>query len=121
MRAVPASLFRLFATIALITAMVVSAFAHTGARPSLSPELTAYVAAGGLLADICGSSEEQDGAQGQKCEACRLVGAAILPRDCYGIPLVLTDQTRVLSFVAKRLLYAHPIDPARLTRAPPQA
>ncbi|KIN64564.1 hypothetical protein Z946_3456 [Sulfitobacter noctilucicola] len=101
--------------------MAVSAFAHTGARPALSPELEAYVAAGGTLAELCGTAGEQDGTQGQKCEACRLIGAALLPRDAHGVPVARCDQTRILTFVAKRLHNSRPLDPARQTRAPPQA
>jgi hypothetical protein len=121
MTLVPSTFFKLLTSFALIVAMAASGFAHTGSRAALTPELMAYVAAGGSLADICGAPIEQDGAQGQKCEACRLMGAAILPRTCHGIPVVLSDQTRKFAFVAKRLHHARPLDPSHLTRAPPQA
>lgn len=112
---------KLLTPLALIFAMAVSGFAHKTMQPSLSPGFAAYVAAGGSLADICGGSGEQDGAQGQKCEACRLIGAALVPRNCHGIALKLSDQTRIFTFIAKRLHHTRPLDPARLTRAPPQA
>lgn len=117
----PKTLSKLLTSFALIFAMAVSALAHVGMRPALSPDLAEYVLAGGELSDLCGYSGEQDGARGQKCEACRLIGAALIPRVCHGVPVVISDQTRVLSFVAKRLHQQHPLDPTRQTRAPPQA
>lgn len=121
MQNAPSTLCKFFTSLALIFAMGASGFAHGGARAPISPDLAAYVAAGGLLADICGGSGEQDSATGQKCEACRLIGAALVPQNCPGIPVLVTDQTQVLSFVAKQIHRTHPLDPARLTRAPPQA
>lgn len=112
----------LLTPVALICAMVMSGFAHTPAVQSeMTPELAAYVAAGGLLSDICGNTGGQNSAVGQKCEACRLAGGALIPRDCHGIPLRLLEQTRIRTFVAVQLHNARPLDPARLTRAPPQA
>ncbi|WP_390910444.1 hypothetical protein [Pseudosulfitobacter sp. SM2401] len=113
--------YRLITPFALMIAMTVSGFVHTGARPDISPELAAYVAAGGSLADICGGSGEQDGARGVKCDACLRFGAAVLPHTCHSAPVILSDQTRRLSFVAKRILYTRPLDPTCLARAPPQA
>jgi hypothetical protein len=112
---------KLLTILALILAMAASGFAHAGARPTLSPDLAAYVAAGGSFADICGTSGEQDSRLGQKCEACLLIGAALLPRSCHGVPLTLSEQTRILIFVAKRLHNTRQLDSARLARAPPQA
>jgi hypothetical protein len=106
---------------ALIFALVGAGFAHTSMQPAMSPELAEFVAAGGSLADICGSSGEQDGARGAKCEACRLMNASLIPRNCHAAPLTYTTQTRVLAFVAIQLHNKQPLDPARLTRAPPQA
>lgn len=112
--------FRFLTSCALIIALAASGFAHASPRMAFSADLLAYVAAGGSLDDLCGTAGEQDGARTQKCEACRLVGVAILPRDCHGIPVRLSDQTFKLSFVAKRLHQTRPLDPSRLTRAPPQ-
>lgn len=116
------SLFsRFFTSCALIIALAASGFAHASPRMASSPELLAYVAAGGSLDDLCGTVGEQDGAQTQKCEACRLIGAVVLPRDCHGVPILLSDQALKLSFVAKRVNHTRPLDPSRLTRAPPHA
>lgn len=115
------TLCKFFTSLALILAIAAIGFAHSNARKALSPELAAYVAEGGSLADICGGTDKQNSAHGQKCEACRLIGAALMPRNCYGVPLLVSDQTRILTFVAKRLHRARPLDPTRLTRAPPKA
>ncbi|SFT01330.1 hypothetical protein SAMN04488040_2760 [Sulfitobacter marinus] len=106
---------------ALVFAMVFSGVAHTGLARAMSPDLAAYVATGGSLEDLCTPASGNNGAQAKKCEVCRLLGAALEPRPCVGAPLVVTEKTRVLTFVAKRLHHRHPLDPARLTRAPPQA
>jgi hypothetical protein len=112
---------KLLTSIALVFALVSSSFAHTGFRPALSPDLAAYVAAGGSLVDFCGKSSEKEVVQGQKCDVCRLIGAIFLPQAYHGAPLVVLEQTLTLSFVAKRLHHTRPLDPSRLTRAPPQA
>ena len=111
----------LLTTFALVFAMVFSSLAHTGMARAMSPDLAAYVAAGGSLEDLCSSASGKNGTQTKKCEVCRLLGAALEPRPCLGAALVVTEKTRVLTFVAKRLHHRHPLDPTRLTRAPPQA
>ncbi|WP_281991180.1 hypothetical protein [Sulfitobacter geojensis] len=106
---------------ALILAVALSGFAHRGGQAALSPDLAAYVAAGGALADLCGGPGEQEGGPSQKCEACRQIGAAVIPHSVRCAPAILNGETRTLTFVAKRLHHARPLDPAQLTRAPPQA
>lgn len=64
---------------ALMIALAASGSAHASPRMAFSADLLAYVAAGCSLDDLCGTAGEQDGARTQKCEACRLVGAQILP------------------------------------------
>ncbi|WP_187431125.1 hypothetical protein [Roseobacter fucihabitans] len=105
---------------ALICAMALSAFSHSGVRAAVSPDLAAYVAAGGSLSDICAGLDGKDDAQRQNCEACRLMGAALVPPSSPALPLVVTDQTRRLIFVAKELHRTCAPDRSRLTRAPPQ-
>jgi len=104
---------------ALIIAMAAAAFAHSGGRPAMTPEIAQYLAAGGSFSDICGSLEDPDGAQGQKCEACRIMGAALVPNTCNTAPVVLTQHGRTLRFIAQLVHNSRPLDPARLTRAPP--
>lgn len=111
---------KVLAVCALIVAMAGSGFAHKVERSELSPDLAAYVAAGGLLIDICGTGGQTE-AGGVKCDACRLIGAAVVPLDTGLGPVVLTAPARKMAFVAKRLRNSQGLDPARLTRAPPQA
>jgi len=112
---------KLLLSFALVIAMAASAFGHTNIRPPLSPELVEYVAMGGYLTDLCGNAGEQDGGQTQKCEVCRLIAAAILLRDGTDAPVILIERTRTLTFVAQLVHNNRPLDPTRLTRAPPQA
>ena len=107
--------------IVLIAALVAVGFAHKFGRTTLTPDLAAYVATVGSLSDICGAPDGQGRAAGLDCEACRISDASIVLRNCNTIPPVVLDQTRAFSFVAKRLRNSRRLDPARLTRAPPQA
>lgn len=116
-----APLCHLLTTFAVIIAVAASAFGHTAVRPAPSQELVAYVAAGGSLGDLCGTAEDQDGVPGQKCEVCRLFGSVALPDICFGVPVAVNQQARTLTFVAQLVHNSRPLDPARLTRAPPQA
>ncbi len=108
------------AIFALAVAVIASTFAHTHVKVPLTPELAEYVAMGGSLEDLCGGSGEQDNAAGQKCEACRLLGAAVVPRTGHDVPNEVLLSINCVSFVAKRLHETWPLDPVRLTRAPPQ-
>jgi hypothetical protein len=121
MRLIPPTLFGFMTTVALMFAVATSGFAHTRFSSKLSPELVEFVELGGSLADLCGGPFEEGGTPGQGCEACRLMEAGVLPDSGHGRPVIVTMQTRKLSFVAKRIHHAHPLDSARLTRAPPQA
>ncbi len=110
-----------FTSFAVIFALATFGFAHTSPSASASPEVAAYLAAGGALEDLCGNLGQQDDRQRDKCEACRLMGAVLVPQPGYGAPVLISGQTRVLTIIAKRRHHARPLDPARLTRAPPQA
>lgn len=112
---------RLITTIVLIATLVGTGLAHTKHETPLSPDLIAFVASGGSLADICGDFDGQTDSQGQNCEACRIGGTMILPPNCAGVSLVSSDAIRSMLFVAKRIHRTRPIDSTRLTRAPPQA
>lgn len=119
----PLVLSKLALILALVCAMVATGFAHKSPNSytNLTPELARYVAAGGALGDICGPADEQDGAQNQSCETCRLTGAALIPPFAPCARPVTTDRAQRFAFVAKRLHETRALDPARLTRAPPHA
>ncbi|MEB8387256.1 hypothetical protein OO012_08460 [Rhodobacteraceae bacterium KMM 6894] len=105
---------------AVMIAFVMSTFAHISPRAPEPAGLLAFVAAGGSLGDLCGGDITDD-ATGTKCEACRLVGAALIPAACDMAPEILSDGTRAHMVVARDIHHARPHDPARQPRAPPQA
>lgn len=111
---------RLLLCLSLVLAMATSGFAHRGVESGPAPELAAYLAAGGSLADLCG--DVGGGHEGvQSCAACRLIEAAFMPFEAVGVPLRLSAGTQAHVLVAKRLQRSRGLDPARLTRAPPAA
>lgn len=114
-------LSRFFTTFTLIVAFAASGFAHSTIQTEMTPELAAYVANGGSLAELCGTSGRPDQRALAKCEACRLINAAILPTADLGVLDCSTVKTRNYLFIAQCAHNACPLDPARLTRAPPQA
>lgn len=105
----------------LVLTLVGAGVFHTGARSSVPSELAAYVAAGGALTDICGDMPEGDESGQFRCETCRLIGVALVPSALYSAALVCGVRTLRLQHVATQIHYAKPLDPSRLSRAPPQA
>ncbi|MBY5931705.1 hypothetical protein KUV51_01735 [Tateyamaria omphalii] len=107
---------------AVMVALATIGFAHQTAQPETpSPELAAYVAAGGSLADLCGPFDGGSQVHIQKCEACRISDTALWPSGhCTDRPLTLA-KIFAFSFIAKRLIERHGLDAARLVRAPPHA
>lgn len=69
---------RLFVVFAIAVAMTGSSFAHRVAAPQLDESLLAYVAAGGVLDEICGEAGFDAGGA-ENCDACRLVDSTMLP------------------------------------------
>ena len=120
MRATICKLRDWFVVMALAIALTSVGFAHRVAPTGITPELAAYVAAGGQLSDICGIADGENTPVAYKCEACRLTDNIAQP----GIGCVVHTELAevlVLAFVAKRIAERNDLDPARLTRAPPQA
>lgn len=109
-----------FVVIALAIALTSVGFAHRLAPTGITPELAAYVAAGGQLSDICGAADGDNKTVASDCEACRLTDNIEQPRIGFSVHTELAE-TLVLAFVAKRISERNDLDPARLTRAPPQA
>ena len=113
-------IFKVFATFAVVAAMGLSGFAHTVPRTDVSPELAAYLAAGGSVADLCHDIGEDHSDRHAPCDACRLIAAALIPRPCEGPAITLSLRTRVQARVSESLRQARSLDPVRMTRAPPQ-
>lgn len=109
-----------FLVIALAIALTSVGFAHRLAPTGITPELAAYVAAGGQLSDICGIADGENTPLAYDCEACRLTDNIAQPGVGCTVHIELAE-TLALAFVAKRISERNDLDPARLTRAPPQA
>lgn len=110
-----------FATVlALTLALVVTGFAHRAAARPLTPELTAYVAAGGSLADLCGVDQE-DASSATPCPACHLIGATLIPDSTLDLLLVLRGPIRQPHPAPQQHSHLRPADRARHSRAPPHA
>jgi hypothetical protein len=110
---------RQLTTISLICAFVSLGFAHKGIPTPMTPELAAYVAAGGSISDICGSDHQPEHGQALDCEACRITDNFATLQGCKLIASVELESVQTWRFVAKRLSEKQRLDPARLTRAPP--
>ena len=110
---------RLLTTLSLIFAFVSLGFAHEDIPTPMTPELAAFVAAGGSISDICRGDHTPQHGQAVDCEACRITeNFAILQ----GYPLVAPvrlERVQTWRFVAQRLSGEQSLDSARLTRAPP--
>ncbi len=111
-------LARLSLVLALVIALVASAWAHRGPAAGLSGDVLAYVAAGGSLDDLCtdGNGEVAH----DTCDACRLVDTVSLAGvgDCIS-PLATVAATGV-DLPAVTPVSLPVLDPARLSRAPPR-
>ncbi|MEP3346097.1 MAG: hypothetical protein ABJN34_01010 [Litoreibacter sp.] len=112
---------RFFTTFMLLMAFAVSGFAHSNMAERVSPELAEYVANGGSIADICGNEGGEHSPNLMKCESCRLINSAAMPDAAFLLPEIQTSQTRRFLLVARIIHQSRPLDPSRLTRAPPQA
>ena len=106
--------------IALAVALMSVGFAHRAAPTVMTPELAAYISAGGQFSDLCGISDGENTPVAYDCEACRLTDNIAQPGVGCAVHTELAE-TLVLAFVAKRISERNDLDPARLTRAPPQA
>lgn len=112
---------KLLTVLMVAIALAAVSLAHNQSRAPLSPELAAYVQAGGSLSAICGLKDEQDGSAQVDCDACRIADGFALTGDHHRGTSTACSFTHKLQFVAKLRHHSKPLDPARLTRAPPQA
>ena len=120
MRATICKLRDWFVVIALAIALTSVGFAHRVAPTGITPELAAYIAAGGQLSDLCGIADGENTPVASDCEACRLTDNTVQSRIGCAVHTELAG-TLVLAVVAQSILERNDLDPARLTRAPPQA
>lgn len=105
----------------LSLALAAVSLAHKPNYAPMSPELAAFIDAGGSLSAICVVDEQENGVEGHDCDACRIVDGFALSSPARAAEATSCTCTRKLQFVAKLRHHSKPLDPTRLTRAPPQA
>lgn len=117
------SLFaRITATLFLTLAVVMLGFGHaSSAQSSLDPDLSAFIAAGGDLSDICGLPGSGDADGRAECQACRIADSAAIVANAASPLCIAEVSTQSRAAIAERVARTRDLDPARLTRAPPQA
>lgn len=110
---------RQLTTISLIAAFISLGFAHKNMQPVMTPDLVAFVAAGGSVADICGGDQYPAHTGTVNCEACRIADNLTVTQICDPVATIDLERIQRWRFIAKRLAQSQGLDPARLTRAPP--
>ena len=113
--------FRCLSVAAICVGLAATGFAHRGFAAPRNAALTDYLAAGGMIADICGDIRKGKDASAQSCEACRLVGAAVVPETC--VVLRPLQMRPAAGRIGVQCVCAPParLDLSRPTRAPPHA
>lgn len=107
--------------LSLAVALAMVSFGHRGAAQEISPELGAYLAGGGLLSDLCAGTDDAGYDLPTPCDACRISSGLHLPPPSATGAVVAPPVVQTRLFIAKRLRFSRGLDPARQTRAPPQA
>lgn len=75
-----------------MVALAGTGFAHRVIAQDVDESLLSYLAAGGILAELCGESEKGTHGLGQSCDACRLVDSVLLPKSTQGLAGSLGGQ-----------------------------
>ncbi|MGJ8544337.1 MAG: hypothetical protein ACSHWZ_02760 [Sulfitobacter sp.] len=113
-------LARCLTALVLCAALTATGFAHQRDKAPLPADMAAFIASGGTLSDLCNRGGPARGG-GMKCEACRLMDSgAPLPELGWSQVSIRLRMAR-LRIIAQTRHRAKPLDPARHSRAPPQA
>ena len=96
-----------------------SGFAHRVAPIAVDESLTAYLAAGGSLSELCVDTGEDGAAVAQSCDACRLVDSVALPVAASGCADAGRRVLATLGGFDTSAPAPAVFDPARPARAPP--
>ena len=112
---------RSLVTATLFVAMTAVGMAHRTSSPPTDPDLIAFLDAGGTLDALCGLTGGTPHGLNQNCEACRLINAIACPPLSAMIYREAPARIQRMRVIAQLRHYAKPLDPAQLTRAPPQA
>ena len=114
--------FRLLLVFALFGALASASFSHRIHTQPLTPELQAYMLAGGSLSDICGDVENgSEHAISQTCEFCLLVSSSALlgaETQCLANSLSFQAQPKVFDQFE---IHPFKLDQSRTARGPPAA
>jgi hypothetical protein len=112
---------RLVTTFVLFVALGAAGMSAPIKQPAPTDDVLAYLAAGGSFADLCGDTTDPSKATVAHCPSCHLLTAAVLPDVHLGPAIELPgDYTRLVA-VAQNIRITQALDPACLSRAPPQA
>ncbi|WP_170606684.1 hypothetical protein [Ruegeria arenilitoris] len=103
----------------MILSLVSLGVAHKSANEESSPDLAAFMAAGGSLSDLCGLPIGDGPLTLVDCDACRIADSCVVLRGSSNAAIATLEYTRTFTFVAKRIARTAPLDATRLTRAPP--
>lgn len=112
-------ILRLIVVTVLVLGMATSGFAHRFVDQDLDSALVDFVQAGGSLGDLCGDVRGRSRHSAQSCEACRLVGAAVVPllEPACSTPFGRSTETLTAAFADIQTSTC--LDPSRPVRAPP--
>ncbi|QYX56884.1 hypothetical protein K1T73_00230 [Roseovarius sp. SCSIO 43702] len=113
-------MFRPLVLLTVVLGFALTGFAHRVGASDTDPGLAAYLDAGGSLAEICGDVGSDDHAKSQICEACRLVGAAILPVPADALARLDGKALKQPNRWQGTRLVTPWRDPARQARGPPR-
>ncbi|MEM8571959.1 MAG: hypothetical protein AAGG56_13785 [Pseudomonadota bacterium] len=112
-----------FAGFVLICGLALSlastGFAHRAAHSEQDPRVLAFLAAGGSAEALCLTETDHAHVIGEDCDACRLIGAALLPGSC-GFPSLLGHFAAMEpGFGPNSRRFSDDADFSRAIRAPP--
>lgn len=120
MRVIASSALRFLMVFVLGGAMTTMTLAHRTNVQVPDGDMLAFLQAGGTLAELCGTFDENGEGTTQDCEACRLIDSVAKPSTANVGHLQYRLQTQQMQRRAQARHHAKPLDATRLSRAPPQ-
>ncbi|WP_226779064.1 hypothetical protein [Oceaniglobus trochenteri] len=110
---------RLWLAVTVSLALAASALAHRAPVTADDLALTAFLASGGTVSDLCGEAGHSRHAGTAGCDACRLVGAALVPPAPATAPMAATRVHRITPVTARPCPPPAPRRQRHTPRAPP--
>ncbi|WP_293572777.1 hypothetical protein [Phaeobacter sp.] len=112
--------WQLLPVLTLVVGLIGIGFGHRINTAETSPEFTAFLAAGGSLADLCAEDTDSHHGTMSQCEACRLVSAALLPEHPQNAALALIQRPAPQHPAPVLVVARAALDLSHPTRAPPR-